>query len=118
MRTACVLLVFVLAGCGSEFSVHGALGAGGSTFPPSLAALLPDRAPVNSLPFTMTVNGTNFTSDATAFWNGTPQHTVFVNSNGLLVAVTQTDLMFAGLAQAYVRTAGTNSNAVNFNVTV
>lgn len=115
---AFALAHLVLIGCGSGSAVHGSTRAGFATFPPSLTALAPNSSPVNSVPFTMTVSGSNFTPDATVFWNGTPQQTAFVNANELMVAVTHTDLMFAGFAQIYVRTAGMNSNTVNFNVSV
>ena len=123
MRVAYILLGLVLAhlilmGCGSGSAVHGSTRAGFATFSPSLSALVPNSSPVNSVPFAMTVNGTNFTPDATVFWNGTSQQTTFVNANELLVAVTESDLMFAGPAQVYVRTAGMNSNTVNFDVSV
>ena len=84
--------------------------------PPSLAALAPISVPVNTVPFTMTVTGNNFGTDAIVFWNGTAQHTTFVTSNQLLVAVTDADLMFAGLIHVFVRTGGMNSNTVDFDV--
>ena len=83
---------------------------------PSLAALAPISVPVNTVPFTMTVTGNNFGTDAIVFWNGTAQHTTFVTSNQLLVAVTDADLMFAGLIHVFVRTGGMNSNTVDFDV--
>ena len=86
--------------------------------PPSIETLSPDSAPVNSVPFTMTINGSNFTTDAVVFWNGTPQFTIFVTSKQLMAQVTETDLMFAGLVPIYVRTAGLNSNTMDFNLAV
>jgi hypothetical protein len=85
--------------------------------PPSIAALTPNSAPVNSVPFTMTVNGQNFGTDATVFWNGTAVFTTFVSSGQVLADLTSTNLMFAGPAHVYVRTGGLNSNTVDFNVT-
>jgi len=35
-----------------------------------------------------------------------------------MAAVTDTDLMFAGLVRVFVRTGGLNSNTVDFNVSV
>ena len=78
---------------------------------------MPNAAPVNSVPFTMTISGNNFGTDAIVFWNGTPQQTTFVTSSQLMVAVTDTDLMFVGFAHLFVRTAGMNSNTVDFDVT-
>lgn len=79
--------------------------------------LTPGSVPVNSVPFVMTINGSNFTTDAVVFWQGTPQSTMFITSNQLMVKVTNTDLMFTGLVPIYVRTGGQNSNTVDFDVT-
>ncbi len=84
--------------------------------PPAITTLTPNSVPVNSVPFTMTVNGSNFGTDALVFWQGTPQSTFFVTSNQLLVKVTDTDLDFMGLVPIYVLTGGQNSNTVDFDV--
>jgi IPT/TIG domain len=84
--------------------------------PPSIAVLAPDTVPVNSVPFAMTINGTNFGADAVVFWNNTPQFTRFVTSSQLMVNVTADDLMFWGMVPVYVRTGGQNSNTLDFNV--
>jgi hypothetical protein len=84
---------------------------------PSIMTLTPNSVPVNSVPFTMTINGSNFGTDAVVFWHGIPQSTFFVTSNQLMVKVTDTDLMFTGLVPIYVRTGGQNSNTVDFDVT-
>jgi len=84
---------------------------------PAITALTPSSVPVNSVPFTMTVTGSNFGTDAIVFWNGTAQSTFFVTSNQLMVRLTDTDLMFTGLVPIYVRTGGQNSNTVDFDVT-
>jgi len=65
----------------------------------------------------MTVNGSNFGTDAVVFWQGTAQATFFVTSKQLVVNVTDTDLMFMGSVPIYVRTGGQNSNTANFDVT-
>jgi hypothetical protein len=84
--------------------------------PPSIAALAPNGAPVNSVPFTMEVDGANFLPDAIVFWNGTPLFTTFVNSQQLLADLTTTNLMVAGMIKVYVRTGGLNSNTVEFDL--
>jgi len=65
----------------------------------------------------MTINGTNFLPDAVVFWQGTPQSTLYITSNQLMVKVTDADLMFMGMVPVYVRTGGQNSNTVDFEVT-
>lgn len=114
-----LLLISVGIGCGS-----GTRNSNGSDprvgfgiIAPSLTTLTPASSPVNSVPFTMTIQGSDFATDATVFWNGVPQQTTFVNAGQILVLVTETDLTFTGLAHIYVRTQGLNSNTLDFNVT-
>lgn len=120
MRLLSVLvLALSIVGCGAgrgstNLNSHPVLA---STAVPSVSALTPSAAPVNTVPFTMTVNGTNFGTDSIVFWNDAPQHTTFVSRNQLVVAITDVDLSFAGLARVFVQSAGLKSNTVNFNVT-
>ena len=79
--------------------------------------LSPNTVPVNSVPFTMTVTGANFGTDAVVFWNNIPQSTRFISSTQLQVVLTDADLMQFGLAHVFVRTGGQNSNTINFDVT-
>jgi hypothetical protein len=112
--TGLLLAILVAIGCGAGHDPHTMFGT--AFFPPSLTELSPSTVPVNSAPFTMTVNGTNFGTDSVVFWNDIPQSTRLVSSKQLLVAVTDTDLMQFGLAHVFVRTGGLNSNTVDFDV--
>ena len=116
---AASLFVLISLGCGSPShnpnATHGTFKVFSSS-PTSITTLLPNSAPVNSVPFTMKVNGTNFDSDAVVFWNGTPLFTTFVNSQQLFADLTSTNLMLAGTIQVYVRTDGLNSNTVEFDL--
>lgn len=85
--------------------------------PPAITQLSPTSVPVNSVPFFLTVNGSNFGTDAVVFFSGVAQHTVFITSSQLMVSVTPTDLEFTGLVPVYVRTLGQNSNTMDFDVT-
>jgi IPT/TIG domain len=107
--------ILITIGCGARVKGEGELKGFGFS-PPSIMALTPDSVPVNSVPFTMTVNGSNFGTDAIVFWNGTPLTTTFVTANQLLASLTDTNLMFAGQIPVYVRTGGLNSNTVVFNL--
>ena len=118
MRFIGVLLASVLAiGCGSSSESHDPRLVGSAFSPPSISTLTPNSVPVNSVPFTMTINGNNFLPDAIVFWNGTPLQTTFITSNQLLASLTDTDLTTVGLIAVYVRTGGLNSNTMDFNVT-
>jgi len=114
-----VLFILITVGCGNPShnpnATHGTVKVFSSS-PPFVTTLFPNSAPVNSVPFTMQVNGTNFDADAVVFWNGKPLFTTFVNSQQLLADLTSTNLMFAGIAQVYVRTNGLNSNTVEFDL--
>ena len=118
-------LVFVLGlisvGCGDpSHSPTPANGPARGVFssPPSIAALQPNSVPINSVPFTMEVDGNNFAPDAIVFWNGTPLHTRFVSSQQLFADLTTADLMLSGRVPVYVRTGGLNSNTVTFDMQI
>ena len=105
-----------MAACGSPAATKATFTTS-ITGPLAITSLTPNSAPENSVPFTMVVNGNNFNIGATAFWNNVPQSTVFVNTNELLVSVTEADLSFPGSAEVYVRSNAANSNTVEFAVT-
>jgi hypothetical protein len=54
---------------------------------PTIAALSPPSMAAGSPAFTLTVNGTNFNSNAMVNWNGAAQTTKFVSANQLTMAV-------------------------------
>ena len=119
MRYLVLLLASLLTlGCGNPAGGHDPHSIVSISSPPSITELTPNSVPVNSVPFTFTVNGTNFGADAVVFWNGNPLSTRFVTPMQLMAVLTPTDLDFAGLIPVYVRTAGQNSNTVDFNVTI
>ena len=115
---ALLLATLVTVGCGSGSRTQASDPKFVSLFaPPSISELVPASILVNSVPFSLTVNGSNFSTDATVFWNGVAQTTIFVTSKQLLVKVTAADLLFVGVVSVYVRTGGLNSNTVEFSVT-
>jgi IPT/TIG domain len=116
---ATLILILTSAGCGTPGTNKGSDPRAVSVFvlPPSITELSPGTTPVNSVPFLMTVNGANFGTASIVFWNGSPQHTVFVTSNQLLVTVSPLDLQFTGLVRVYVLSGGLTSNTMDFNVT-
>jgi hypothetical protein len=85
---------------------------------PAISTLTPDSVPVDSVPFLMTVNGSDFGTDAVVFFNGAPLSTTFVSSKQVVAQLSAQSLMFAGLAPVYVRTQGFNSNTLDFDVTI
>jgi hypothetical protein len=119
MRYVPLLLAsLIMIGCGTSSMSKGSDPGMATVFlPPSITQLSPTSVPVDSVPFFLTVNGSNFNTDAVVFWNGVAQHTVFITSGQLMVSLTPTDLQFTGLVPVYVRTLGQNSNTVDFDVT-
>jgi hypothetical protein len=109
------LVVSLLSfGCGMSGG-HDPMFSMGSS-PPSIATLTPNSVPVNSVPFTITIDGSNFGADAVVFWHGNAHMTTFVSAKEITTTLTDTDLMFTGLVPVYVRTGGLNSNTVEFDV--
>jgi len=116
MRFAGLILASLLAlGCGTG-SGHDPQFKGSAVSPPSITQLVPNNVPVNSVPFFLTVNGTNFLTDAIVVWNGTTLNTTFMSSKQLVALLETTDLQNVGLIRVYVRTGGLNSNTVDFDV--
>jgi hypothetical protein len=119
MRYLVLLLASLFTlGCGDPAGNHDPHSIVSIYAPPSITQLSPESVPVDSVPFAVTVNGTNFGTDAVVFWNGNPLSTRFVTSRQVMAILTPTDLDFAGLIPVYVRTAGLNSNTVDFDVTI
>ena len=114
--TGLSLAILLTVGCGSGGRDPRTMFGTGFT-PPALMQLSPSTGPVNSVPFTITLIGENFGTDAVVFWNDIPQNTRFLSSKQLQVLLTDADLMQFGLAHVFVRTGGQNSNTISFDVT-
>ena len=118
MRYSVLLFVTLFCvGCGSPAATHDPLRLG-MIVNPAISSLTPNSVPVDSVPFTLTVNGSDFGTDAIVFWNGTPLNTRVISSMQLIAQLQPINLQFAGLVPVYVRTLGSNSNTVDFDVTI
>ena len=92
----------------ATFSVNGAT--------PTITSLSPASASAGSAAFTLTVNGTNFTSGATVSWGGTALTTTYVSATQLTANVPANLIATAGtIAVTVTTTAGTSSGA-NFTI--
>lgn len=111
-----LLLACVMTGCGygSRNYNPGMTGGGGAA--PTVSALSPTGTQAGSAGVTLTVNGTNFGSDAIVYFNMTVVQTTFISSNQVMANIPGADLMTPGMIPVYVRTGGRNSNTMNFNV--
>jgi alpha-D-ribose 1-methylphosphonate 5-triphosphate synthase subunit PhnH len=95
------------------FSVTAATAPG-----PVLGSLSPANATAGGPAFTLTVNGSNFTSGSVVLWNGVARTTTHVRGNRLRATITAADIATPGTAQVSVRYAsGATSGTLPFTVT-
>ena len=120
MKLFCILLLTAFAlGCGGYGSSNNPGMGGGAS---SITQLVPNTATHGDPGFTLTVNGTGFTSNSVIFWNGQTRPTTFVMANQLTAQISGNDIANAATVPVYVRTTGgiygngTNSNTMNFTV--
>jgi IPT/TIG domain len=74
---------------------------------PTIAALSPASMTAGSAAFTLTVNGSNFGSQAVVNWNGAARATTFVSGNQVTAAIAAADVATAGSAAVTVINPGT-----------
>ena len=83
---------------------------------PNVTSLSPGSTSV-PVDFTLTVNGSNFTSDSVVRWNGSDRTTSFVSGGQLTAQISAADVSVVGTATVTVFTfAGGNSNPATFTV--
>ena len=102
-----ILLVALIArtlACG--YSAKTMPAAAGTV--PTIAQLAPASATAGGAAFTLTVNGTNFSSNAVVNLNGTAQtsNTTFVSGNQLMVAVPAAAIATSGTVSVTVTNPG------------
>ena len=75
-------------------------------------------SPASAVPggpaFTLTVNGTGFSSSSVVYWNGSPRTTTFVGSTQLTAAILTSDVATPGTASVTVSNGGVASNVAFF----
>jgi hypothetical protein len=74
---------------------------------PAVAALNPSSTSAGSPAFTLTVNGSNFNSNAVVNWNGVAQTTTIVSANQVTIAVPAAAVATAGSVAVTVTNPGT-----------
>ncbi len=79
-----------------------------------LTSLIPASATAGGPAFTLTVNGSGFSSGASVQWNGSGLSTTFVNTGQLAAAVPAILIATAGTAAITVVSGGIASNSVSF----
>ena len=78
--------------------------------------LSPSSVTAGASAFTLTVNGTNFTSAATVLWNGTALATAYVSATQLTAAVPASLVAAASTLNVSVMTASGVSSAATFTI--
>ncbi len=78
--------------------------------PPVITGLSPASAGAGGAAFTLTVNGSGFTSTSAISWNGAALTTKFVNATQLTASVTASLIASAGTATIVVATGGASSS--------
>ncbi len=64
----------------------------------------------------LTVNGSNFGTDAIVYWSSTVRTTTYVSATQVMATISASDIAMKATIPVYVRTNGQNSNTVNFMV--
>jgi endonuclease G len=97
--------------CFDDFTVTS-YGASNSNPTPIATSISPTSDTLNGLPFTLTVNGSNFLASSIVNWNGNNLATTFVSSVQLLAVVPTSYLTTVGTANVTVFTSngGTSSS--------
>ena len=118
VSTASITVTNPVPGGGVSNAVSFAITGQNPT--PTVTSLQPASAAVGSAAFTLTVNGTNFTSTSVASFAGTPRTTTLVSPTQLTIPITSADLASPGTPAVVVANpapGGGPSNSVSFNVT-
>lgn len=114
-----VLLGVVLfsLGCGYGSKNYNPMtGNTPTTGAPAVTQLSPSSATSGGMGFVLTVNGSNFGTDSTVYWNGTPRSSTYVTANQVTAMIAAADIASKGTASVYVRSSNQNSNTVNFMI--
>lgn len=100
------LISFTLA-CGYSSQATTPATAGST---PAITQLSPNSMNSGGPAFTLTVNGTNFSSTATINWNGTAQTTTYVSANQLTATIAATDIATAATVPVTVTNPATSGS--------
>jgi len=99
-----LLLAGLTLGCGGYGSSTPAAAQPGTM--PTLTQLVPNTAISGGSNFTLTVNGSNFASDATVNWNGAVQTTTFVSATQVTAAIPASAIAAPATVQVSVTNPG------------
>lgn len=109
---AIAALMLLSAGCGYGSKYNGGMGAG----MPTLMQLSPNSEPPGSGTFTLVAKGSGFGTDSVVYFNGTAHMTTYGTSSQVSATIDASEVMTSGMIPVYVRSAGANSNIIDFSV--
>lgn len=106
-----VLLSLLSAGCGYGSNYNAMNGA-----VPKITQLTPQNVIASSGAFTLTLEGSGFTSGSLVYWNTIALAPTMNSATQLTIAISAAMVANAGSVSIYVHTARGNSNTMMFNV--
>lgn len=86
---------------------------------PAITSLNPNSAVAGGAAFTLTVNGSNFVSASTVWWNGAQRTTQFVSATQLTASITAADIASTGAASVVIQNpspGGGSSPSATFTI--
>ena len=109
------LLLFLLsAGCGYGSNYNAMNGGNGPV--PKITQLTPQNVIASSGAFTLSIQGSGFTSASIVYWNTIALAPTINSATELTIAISAAMVANAGSVSIYVHTARGNSNTMMFNV--
>lgn len=109
--TKIVILAALLAvGMACSYSSKAPPAVAGTM--PAIAELAPGSINAGSPAFVLTVNGTNFNSNASINWDGTAQTTTFVSGNQMMTHIPASAVAAAGTVAVTVTNPGTTGTGM------
>jgi len=117
-----IVNLLLLAGCGggtSPSSINQPTSRG-SNPTPAITTISPNSTVAGGVPFTLTINGTNFVAASMINFGGSALATTFVSSTQLIGAIPAASIASTGTPAVTVTSpapGGGSSNAINFTIT-
>ena len=115
MKLACLLfLVLIVVSCGYGSNYNGMNPGPGAV--PNISQLSPGSMAAGGPGFVLTVDGTNFGTGASVYWNSVSHNATYLTGQQITTTISAVDIANPGDVQVYVRINGQNSNTVMFKV--
>ena len=115
MKFVCLLvLVVMVVSCGYGSNYNGMNPGPGAV--PNISQLSPTSVTAGGPGFVLTVNGTNFGTGASVYWNSVSHNATYLTGQQIATNISAVDIADPGDIQIYVRINGQNSNIMTFHV--